>query len=217
VSDIFREVDEEVRREQFRQLWRRYGGLIIGACIALVVAVGGWRAYEWRQSQLAAQAGAQFETAVALFNEGKHKEAEDAFAKVAAEGTPSYRMLASFRKAAEVARHDPKAAVAIYDQLAADTGIAAVMRDLAAVRGGAILVDSAPLDEIVRRLEPTAGANRAFRHSARATLALAAWRAQDNTALRRWSEMILTDPDAPQNARNQVQVLLALSDPDKKG
>jgi hypothetical protein len=43
VSDIFREIDEEVRREQFMKLWERYGNLLIAACVVLVVAVAGWR------------------------------------------------------------------------------------------------------------------------------------------------------------------------------
>ena len=74
----------------------------------LVVAVGGWRAYEWSQAKKAAEAGTAFQAAVALASEGKNKEAEEAFAKIAASGTSSYRMLAKFREAAEVARARPE-------------------------------------------------------------------------------------------------------------
>ena len=108
MSDIFQEVDEEVRREQLKKLWERYGTLLIAACVLLVVAVGGWRAYEWWEAKKAAEAGTAFQAAIALSSEGKNKEAEDAFAKLAASGTSSYRMLARFREAAEVARRDPK-------------------------------------------------------------------------------------------------------------
>jgi hypothetical protein len=51
VSDIFSEVDEEVRRERLKKLWERYGGLLIAACVLVVVAVGGWRTYEWYQAK----------------------------------------------------------------------------------------------------------------------------------------------------------------------
>jgi hypothetical protein len=216
VSDIFQEVDEEVRREQLKKLWERYGVFLIAACVLLVVAVGGWRTYEWWEGKKAAEAGTAFQAAVALSTEGKNKEAEEAFAKLATDGTSSYRMLAKFREAAEVARRDPQAAVAIYDQLAADSSLGRVLQDLAALRAGTILVDTAPYGEIVPRLEPLTAADRTFRHSARSMLALAAWRAKDATAMRKWSDMILADGETPSGTRGQIQMLLALADADKK-
>ena len=77
MSDIFQEVDEEVRREQLKKLWDRYGYLLIAACVLLVVGVGGWRTYEWWEAKKAAEASTSFQAAVALAGEGKNKEAED--------------------------------------------------------------------------------------------------------------------------------------------
>jgi hypothetical protein len=216
VSDIFSEVDEEVRREQLKKLWARYGVFLIAACVLLVAAVGGWRAYQWWEAKKAAEAGVAFQAAAALAGEGKNKEAEEAFAKLASTGTASYRMLAKFREASEMARHDPKAAVAIYDQLASNASLGRELQDLAALRAGTILIDTAPYSEVAQRLEPLTASDRTFRHSARAALALAAWRAKDMTAMRRWSEMVLADAETPSNTRGQVQMLLALSDADKK-
>jgi hypothetical protein len=215
LSDIFQEVDEEVRREQLKKLWERYGGLLIAACVLVVVATAGWRTYEWWEGKKAAEAGSAFQAAVALGTEGKTKEAEDAFAKIATDGTSSYRMLAKFREAAEMSGRDPKGAVALYDQLAGDSSLG-VLQDLAALRAATILVDTAPYSEIVQRLEPLSAADRTFRHSARATLALAAWRAKDNTAMRKWTDMILADAETPSGTRGQIQILLALSESDKK-
>jgi hypothetical protein len=216
VSDIFSEVDEDVRRERLEKLWARYGNYLIAACVLLVAAVGGWRIYEWSEAKKAAEAGSAFQAAAALSNEGKNKEAEEAFAKLATTGTSSYRMLAKFREAAEVARHDPKAAVATYDRLAADSSLGRVLQDLAALRAATLLVDTAPYGEILQRLEPLTAADRTFRHSARGMLALAAWRSNDLTAMRRWSDMVLADADTPNGTREQIQMLLALSDAGKK-
>ena len=69
---------------------------------------------------------------------------------------------------------------------------------------------------MVQRLEPLAAPDRTFRHSARNMLALAAWRAKDVTAMRKWSDMILADGDTPSGTRGQIQMLLALADADKK-
>jgi hypothetical protein len=216
VSDIFQEVDEEVRREQLKKLWERYGSLLIGACVLVVIAVGSWRAYQWWEAKKAAEAGAAFQAAMTLSADGKTKEAEDAFAKLAGDSTAAYRMLSRFREAAEVAHHDPKAAVAIYDQLAADRGLGAPLQDLAAVRAGTLLVDTAPYSEVAQRLEPLTAPNRAFRHSARGLLALAAYRAKDSAGMRRWTDMILADAETPPGTRGQAQMLLALADSEKK-
>jgi hypothetical protein len=215
VSDIFREVDEEVRREQLQKLWERYGYLIIAAAVLLLVAVGGWRAYQWWENKKAMEIGTAFDAAINLSQQGKHEEAEAAFAKIAQDGTASYRMLARLTEAAELARRDSKAATAIYDALAADSSIDRSFRDLAALRAALLLVDSAPYNEMQSRLEPLTASDRAFRHSARAALALSAWRANDPAAVRRWADMILADAETPAGIRSQTQMLMAISDTSK--
>jgi hypothetical protein len=210
VTDIFHEVDEEVRREQLKKLWERYGNYLIAGCIVIVLGVGAWRGYQWWQAKQAAQSGAAFEQAVTLAETGKHQEAADAFAKVASDGTSGYRVLARLRQAAELAPTDRNAAVAAYDAIATDNRTGQIVQDLAAVRAAFLLVDSAPYSEILQRLEPVTAADRAFRHSAREILALSAWKAGDMAAARRWTEMIMTDPQTPPGPRTRAEMLSEL-------
>jgi hypothetical protein len=217
VTDIFQEVDEEVRREQLKKLWERYGGYLIAACIAVVIGIGAWRGYEWWQAKQAAQSGAAFEQAVTLAETGKHQEAAAAFAKLSADGTSGYRVLARLREAAELATTDRKAAVGAYDAITTDNRVGQVIQDLASVRAGLLLVDSASYAEILRRLEPAAGADRAFRHSAREILALSAWKAGDMSAARRWTETIMGDPQTPPGQRSRAEMLSELIAASAKG
>jgi hypothetical protein len=217
VADIFQEVDEEVRREQLKKLWQRYGNYIAAACILAVVAVGGWRGYEWWQGKKAAESGTAFEQAVALAASGKHEEAEAAFAKLASDGTAGYRVLARLREAAQIARTDPKAAIKAYEEIAADGGADQVMRDFAMLRAGFVLVDSSSYGDLKAALEPLTGANRAFRHSARELLALSAWKAGDTGAARQWADTILADPQSPPGTRSRAEVLSALISAGGKG
>jgi len=217
VTDIFQEVDEEVRREQLKKLWEHYGGYLIAACIVVVIGVGGWRGYQWWQAKQAAQSGAAFEQAVTLAESGKHQEAATAFAKLSADGTAGYRVLARLREAAELATADRKAAIAAYDAIAGDSRAGQVVQDLAAVRAGFLLVDTAPYPEIVRRLEAAAAPDRAFRHSAREILALSAWKSGDMAAARRWTEMIMADPQTPPGQRSRAQMLSELIAASAKG
>ncbi len=217
MADIFQEVDEEVRRERLEKLWKRYGNLVIAACILVVVAVGAWRGYEWWQNKKAVESGAAFEAAVALAEAGKHQDAEAAFAKLAADGSAGYRPLARLREAAELAHTDKAAAVKAYDEIAADKSAGAVIDELAALRAGFLLVDTAPYSEIRARLEPLTGADKTFRHSARELLALSAWKSGDMTAARQWADMIITDPQTPQGTRTRAEMLSELIAASGKG
>lgn len=217
MSDIFQEVDEEIRRERLEKLWKDYGNYIVAALILVLACVGGWRGYVYWQERKAAEAGAAFEAASMLADEGKHTEAQAAFAKLASDGTAGYRTLARFREAAQLGLSDARAAVAAYDALAADGSLGPSLQDLAAVRAGLLLVDTAPYQELRTRLEPLAAPDRPFRHSARELLAFGAWRAGDNAAARKWIDTVIGDPDTPSTIRSRVDVLAALMPVEAKG
>jgi hypothetical protein len=211
LADIFHEVDEEVRREKLQQLWERHSNLIVSLALLAVLAVAGWRGYEWWELKKAAESGTQFEAALQLAEGGKDAEAQAAFAKVAQEGSSGYRILARFREAAELAKTDPAAAVRLYESLAADSSLDRTLRDLAAIREGLILVDSVPLAALTAKLEPLTTADRPFRHTARELLALSAWRNGDAVAAKRWLDLIATDAETPAGTRQRMEVLMTLS------
>ena len=217
MSDIFQEVDEEVRRERLEQLWKRYGNYIIAAAILLLACIGAWRGYVYWEERKAAEAGAAYEAASALADAGKHSEAEAAFAKLAGEGTAGYRSLARFREAAQLGLTDPKAAVGAYDALAKDASLGRSMQDLATVRAALLLIDTAPYQELRTRLEPLTATDRPFRHSARELLAFGAWRSGDSAAARQWIAAVIGDPTTPGSIRTRVDVLSALIPADGKG
>jgi hypothetical protein len=216
VSDVFREVDEEVRREQLKKLWERYQWLIVGVVLLVVVGVGGWRVYEWWQTRLAAQVGTQFENAIALVDKGEHAEAEKAFAQIVANGTPSYRELARIRQAAALATSDPAAATEIYKQISADSSVEPVLRDLASLRAATLLIDAGSHVDARKLLEPLAQPGRDFRHAARELLALNAYKAGDRPGALKWYGTILTDAETPASSRSRVEMLIALSAADGK-
>ena len=210
MADIFHEVDEEVRRDQLKKLWDRYSIYLIAAAVLIVAGIAAWRGYEYWVAQKAAAAGAAFEAAASLSAEGKHAEAEAAFGKIATEAPEGYRVLARFRAAAALAQGKSAAAVKAYDDLAADSSLGTIWQDLAAIRAGLLLVDSAPLADMRRRFEPLAEPGRSFRHTARELLALSAWRNRDIAATRRYLDMIATDAETPASTRARTDVLSAL-------
>lgn len=213
MSELFDEVDEEVRREQLKKLWDNYSLYFIALMVLIVAAVAGWRGYQYLEAKKAAEAGAVFEKAVELSEQGKHAEAETAFADLAAKAPYGYRTLARLRAAAEASAHDPKAAAKMYDDIAADNSVGSEWRDLAKIRAAGLLVDSAPYADIQQRLETSAEPKSTYRHSARELLALSAWRNNDMTAARKWLDAIAEDGETPPSLRSRAEALQALLPP----
>jgi hypothetical protein len=216
VSDIFHEVDEEVRREQLKKLWERYQYYIVAAVVVILVGISAWRGYEWWEAKRAGETGTAFEAAVTLSEAGKRTEAAEAFGKIAAEGASGYRALARLREAAELAQQDAKAGIAAYEKVATDRTVGPVLQDLAALRAGQLMVDNAPYEEVRQRLESLAEPGRPFRHNARELLALSAWRSGDTAAAKRWTDMIVADAETPASLRGRVEMLVALMAADKQ-
>ncbi len=213
MSELFDEVDEEVRRDQLKKLWDKYSIFIIAGALLIIAGVGGWRGYQYFEAKKAAEAGAAFDKAVELSEANKHTEAEVAFNDLAAKAPSGYRMLARLRAAAEVASHDPKAAAKLYDDIAADRSIGTEQQDLAKVRAAGLLVDSAAYSEMLQRLESSTGPQATFRHTARELLALSAWRANDTAAARKWLDLIANDGETPPSLRSRAEALQALLPP----
>ena len=189
-----------------RQPRRRGGG-------PRVAGIAAWRGYVWWEEKKAAETGAAFEVASSLAEAGKRSEAEAAFAKIAADGTSGYRQLARLRETAELAQTDPR------PRSRPMTGSAdgSVGPSCAILRcAPARLIDAGAFDEARQRLEPLAAEDRTFRHTAREFLVLAAWRAGDTAAAKRWSDMMMTDTQTPAATRSRVEMLMALGETGSK-
>jgi hypothetical protein len=213
VSELFDEVDEDVRRDQLKKIWDQYSIYIVAGALLIIAAVGGWRGYQYLEAKKAAEAGALFDQAAELSDQGKHSEAEAAFDKIAATAPSGYRMLARLRVAAEVASHDPQAAAKLYDDISADRSVGASERELAKVRAAGLLLETATYPAMLERLETAAAAGATFRHSARELLALSAWRSNDATAARKWLDLIANDAETPPGLRSRAEALQALLPP----
>jgi hypothetical protein len=213
VTELFDEVDEDVRRDQLKKLWDQYSIYIIAGALLIIASVGGWRGYQYLEAQKAAEAGAAFDKAVELSDKNKHSEAEAAFADIAASAPSGYRMLARLRAAADVASRDPQAAAKLYDDISADRGVGTPERALARVRAAGLLLETASYPNMLERLETEAAPERTFRHTARELLALSAWRANDMTAARKWLDLIANDGETPPSLRSRAEALQALLPP----
>ena len=131
MADIFREVDEDVRKERYVKLWRTYGRYAIGFAVAvalIVVGMSGWDQY--RQSANEAESE-RFANAVSMFNSRNYTGAIEEFSQLGSEANSGYRELSLFREAASrTAAGNRDEAIAIYDGIAANSSNRKEFRDL---------------------------------------------------------------------------------------
>jgi hypothetical protein len=185
VSDIFREINEEVRRDRFSQMVRRYWKY---AAIAAVLAIGAAVAYVLIEQQADARReaeGARFMAALDELEQGSGDEAARAFSLLAAEGDAGYAAVAGLREAQallDVGKRD--AAVEAYDALSQLQTAEPLYRELAALFAAQLRFDLAPRSEIDERLSAVAQDGRPWRFLARELIALAALKAGDRAAAR---------------------------------
>ncbi|MCB1454307.1 MAG: tetratricopeptide repeat protein [Rhizobiaceae bacterium] len=210
-DSFIREVNEELRQDQAKALWRRYGPVVIGAAVLVVAATAAWVGYDyWTQSRANAS-GDRFSAALELASKGQLDEAQAAFEALQADGYGAYPVLAKLRAATVQAdRGEADAAVAEFDAVAADSSVPASIRDMARLRAGYVLVDSGSYDDVSARVEILTADSSSLRHAAREALALSAWRegrAADALGL---FEQISDDDTAPRNARQRANVMVEL-------
>lgn len=210
MTDIFREVDEDIRNARYLKLWKRYGRYVVGAAALVVLATAGtvaWRDYDASQQE---GRSAAFSRAMTFAESGAHGAALTAFGNLAEQGGAGYGVLARFQQAAALiatgARVD---AVAVYDGMAADGSVAPLLRDLAAFYAALHLMDTAESSELERRLDPLTGDDNPWRYSARELTALVALRAGQTENARILYKALVDDPVVPPAMRARAAELLS--------
>ncbi len=211
MDNFIEEVDEELKRERYLELWRKYGRFAVGAVILVVIAVAGgvgWRQY---QVNLRIESGLQYVDAIDLAAAGKSAGALAAFHALGKDGAAGYRDLARFQEAAVLARQGNEAAAAqIYDSVAQDEGADAVFRNLALILYALNVADRAEPKALADRLKPLTEDSSPWRFSALEITALLHRRRGDVSAAKSVYRMLADDDRAPSRLRARAAEFLAV-------
>ena len=209
MSDFFREVSEDVRRDRAVDLVKRFQWLIAAIVVLVIAATAAWRLYETRRRDADEAAGGRYQAALEAARTGKTAEAKTALAALATDGPAGYAALARLR-AADLAAEDDAAAIAAYDALAAYGRADGSLRDLARFRAAMLRADGADAAAAEAQLKPLADASFPYHASVRELLALLALKRDDVTAAGRWLDQIVVDPQAPTATRERAEAFLGL-------
>jgi hypothetical protein len=204
-------VDEEVRQEQYKKLWDKFGNYFVALCFIIVASVAGFKGYQYFQVKQSEAAAVVYFDGVKRASEGKFDDALKALAVV---NHPGFKQLGLLQQASILAEQGKtKEAVAAFDAIAVDPSVDANLRDLARIRAGYLLVDSLKPDELISRLGSFDKDGQVWRHAAREIFGMAAYRTGDYSMADRYMNAIFADPDAPQDMRQRAQVMIQLLTP----
>jgi hypothetical protein len=211
VADIFKEVEEDLRREKFEQLWQRYGRWVIGLAVVIVLGTAGSVAWQRYQQHREAQLAEQYGAAIALTDPstGDLAKADAALADIVDAGG-GYGALAALERAAVKAKAgDIDGAAKIYDALAADGGAPTALRDLAKLLKVIRLVDSGDPATLTASLAPLMAPENPWRFTATELTAILALKSGDQKHATELFTQLADDQTAPSSLRARAAEMAA--------
>lgn len=211
---LFREVDEDLRHEQMARLWKKYGGVVIAAALAVVLSVAGYQGWQAWQGSVRQTEAAQYADAMRLLDANQPQQAAEALDALARDGGTGYSPVAALRRAALLAEQgDSAGAISQWQALAGDRSVDAPFRDLARLlavmhqlqaSGEAVAVDALAAD-----LQPLTDPANPFRFSALELSAVLALRQGDEGRARDLYTSLVNDGGTPQGVRSRARQMLA--------
>ena len=201
MSDIFREIDEELRRDNLLKLWSRYGRYVVAIAVLALVVAGAIVA--WRDHQLSERRGqsTHYAGALTLARDGKESDAVKVFAAIANE-SGGYAVLAPFEEAGLLAKSgDHEAAAAAYDRIAAGNDLDPNFHGLAVLLSVMQRMPETDPHTTIDRLEPLIASGNPWRPTAVELMALARLQSGDRSGALDLFKSLADDLATPQNLR----------------
>lgn len=210
-DSFIREVNDELRKDQAKAIWDRYGPMLIAAAVLVVLGTSAYVGFRYWDELQANKSGDVYSQALVLADAGSSDEALAAFAQLEKDGYGAYPVLARMRAATVKAdKGDFAAAVKDFDGVAADNAIPAPLRDMARLRAALLLVDHGSYADVSSRVESLTGDTNPLRHSAREALGLAAWKDGKKADAQKLFDQIVADEAAPRNIRQRATMMAGL-------
>ena len=210
-SEVYREDDEDYRRDQMIAFWRRYGTAVAAAAVVVAIVALGINYYFQRQQAEKEAETARFEATLSGIQPGGEQEAIQKLANYAAGAKPMQATLAMLTEASLRQRSgNTVAAAQVYHQIADGDQAPQDLKDLAVVRLGYIAVDSETPEPLLPRLPAIADKASPWRYSAREAIALLTAKAgQREQAAKMFSDLAQA-PGAPTDMAKRAGALAEL-------
>jgi hypothetical protein len=210
MSDIFREIDEDIRRDQAIDVWKKYGPMFFAVGVLIVALTAGYRFYKDYETKQIEAMGARFQSALEASAAGKTDEAQTALKAIASDGSAGYALLARFKLAIDKGTTDAAEGAKQLDVIASDASLPPVLRGLARLRAATLLADTLSYEDLQARLQPLIVPGGTWAGNSREVLGLKLLKAGDFSGAGKLFDEIITDEASPDTLKQRVEVYLAL-------
>lgn len=212
MSDFFQEVTEELRSDQLRELWRRFGKYVIGIAVAIVIVTIVNEVYsEYRTTNLEAVAE-RYLAATDLIAADEQEAALLALSEIADEDGGGFGILARLEEAGIYARSgETENAIAAYTEIAEDGGVPARFQQYAALTVALHLIRTNDFDDATAWLAPLMSDKSIWRIPATELYAFALFSRGDRAAAHDIYQGLLMDPLASENVKARVTDMVAIT------
>ncbi len=208
MSDVFQEVDQELRRDRLQAWWDRYGVLLISMAIALVLIVAGVEAYKaWRNGR-DEEASLRYMAMMDKNAEASDAERMAALEEFIAAEQGGYRVLAQFRYAAEkVEKDDWEAALQSYESIAANGQLPIAIRDFANLQAASVSIGHVSAADVEVRIKRLLVSPSGLQGAAREIMALAYLEADQPILARDLLQVHLAETITTAPMRTRAEIL----------
>lgn len=210
MSDVFREVEEDLRQEQLKRLAKRFGPYAAIVVVLVIAIVGGYSIYQGMQQDSREEAGAAFAAALSEARDGEASAALLALDKEAGSGAGGFRILAAFA-AAEIRSEndDPEGAIAGWRALANDSEAGQPLQDVARILAVMHAMNAGePAPALEGELAALAESERPLSFMAKELTALLALQQGEESRAKEILGALSEDPNSPVGLRGRVNQLL---------
>jgi hypothetical protein len=206
VSDIFREVEEDVRRERYEKLWKEYRDYIIAAGALIVIGMAGYQLYRVYEQRETEKASIAYAAAAEMLDHGQAAAAAPQFAALAKNAPGGYAAVARFAEADALYREGQKGdAIRIYEQIA--NGSDPYLGAAARLHAAWAMADTAPRSDVEALLAPLSERSGAWREMAREVIAYEDLRSGNTAKALRAYQGIAADPETPSSLKGRAEVM----------
>jgi hypothetical protein len=213
VSDVFEEVEEGLRQDQFSTFIKKYGVLLAAGFVAILLGIGGYQGFAAWQVNQSRDFATKLDQAQQLVGAHKGGEAEKALTDLIGRAPPGYKTAALLQLAAvKLDKGDKAGALKAYED-AAKASPTQQFRDIAQLKAAYVAADIEDFPKLEARVKPMLDKAGPFSFQARELLAMQAYANGDAARAREELEFLTLALDAPEGVRQRAQGLLSALGP----
>jgi len=210
-DNLFKEIDEDLRQQKYSDLWKKYGKIIIGALVSMVLVVASikiWESYDLNRRSMNSNS---LSSALNSIEKDKHKDAIAVLDDLIKNGGAGYSVLAQFNQAAVfLKKGEKKNAMTAYNSISENNNIEKNFRDIALIMAAQIGLEQGVPSVYQKKLSTLIEAGNAWRHSAKELSALFAQKSGDKTKANNLYKELSDDITAPSGIRSRAAEMAAI-------